>query len=358
MKKIVVDARELTATPTGGRKFLRHLLAGMCSSGRYEVMLALNQRVDGNIPEIAACQVRRRRENIRFVYDHLTLSRMAREFNADFFYSPYAKVPLLFKGAKISSFFDVTYLHSFSGVSTSSRMIYEKFLLKIYSKSSAAVITLSRTSAEELGIRLRIPADKIKIISPGVDSMFRPSSEDEKKSLRGRYSLPEDYILYVGNSKPHKNVRALERAHGLLPSEVRENYPLALAGVGDNYRPLSPGAVVIAHPPEEDMPALYGAASLFVFPSLAEGFGLTPLEAMACGCPVASSEVSCMPEVLGDACAYFNPRSDESIAASILTVISGDDIKKRLVVKGLARAALYDPRNVYTKFAEILEEIR
>jgi alpha-1,3-rhamnosyl/mannosyltransferase len=137
---------------------------------------------------------------------------------------------------------------------------------------------------------------------------------------------------------------------------MREEHSLVLAGVG-NWRPSGvPEGVrlkLLPSVPEAELPALYAGASAFVFPSLKEGFGYPPLEAMACNCPVASSSASCLPEVLGDACEYFDPLSSEAIAAGIAAALRRTDELKK---KGQARAALYSAEKSAARMLSIFQE--
>ena len=139
--------------------------------------------------------------------------------------------------------------------------------------------------------------------------------------------LPKNpYILYVGNDYPHKNLKRLKLAFGKLVKEYDVNYELIL---------------ITKFIGEEELDNLYRNASLFVFPSLSEGFGLPPLEAMARGVPVVSSNATCLLEILGDAALYFNPLDIEDMAEKIRKTLSDDRVKKALIQKGFEQIKKY-----------------
>jgi glycosyltransferase involved in cell wall biosynthesis len=175
-----------------------------------------------------------------------------------------------------------------------------------------------RRRAHEL---LGIPAERIRVIHHGIDhDRFRPGPEAR-----------EGFLLYPAESWPHKNHRRLFEAFARLRAE-RPGLELVLTGTG--FRDLPPGVRTAGRVGWEELPSLYRRAAALVFPSLYEGFGLPPLEAMACGCPVACSNAASLPEVCGDAAAYFDPTSVDDMVAATRQALQGE-----LVPTGLEQAA-------------------
>mgnify|MGYP005839036587 CR=1 FL=1 len=226
------------------------------------------------------------------------------------------------------------------------------------------VIAISRFTREEIAVHLGFPRERIHVTHLGVDhARYRPlpcrAGEME------RYGVPagKRVLLYVGSEQPRKNLPTLFRAFAAAREE-REDVVLLKGG-----RPQWKGArekllrlaerlgirddVFFADfVPEEDLPSLYASANLFVFPSLYEGFGLPPLEAMACGCPVVCSNVTSLPEVVGKAALTVDPLDVEGLAEAILRVLGDDDLRERLVGMGIERAAKFSWQETARKTME------
>jgi alpha-1,3-rhamnosyl/mannosyltransferase len=162
--------------------------------------------------------------------------------------------------------------------------------------------------------------------------------------------LPEKYVLYFGSNKPHKNLPRLVEAFARWHTESRESQiRLVVAGQWDVRYPeakqraedLNAPVLFIGSVDDAALPALYSSATAFVFPSLYEGFGLPPLEAMACGVPVVCSNAASLPEVVGDAALLVNPRAAEEIAAAITRVLTDAALRDELRAKSLVRASQF-----------------
>jgi glycosyltransferase involved in cell wall biosynthesis len=205
-----------------------------------------------------------------------------------------------------------------------SERAYRKLVYGWTVRKSRLVITISEHAARTLAERLDVPEDKLRPIHLGIDhERFRPGPEER-----------EPFLLYPALGWPHKNHARLFEAFALLQSTHPE-LELVLTGYDG---PAPDGVRVLGRVPPDELARLYRTASALVFPSLYEGFGQPPLEAMACGCPVAASNVTSLPEVCGDAARLFNPSSAEAIAVAVEDVLAHPDEWRR---KGLARAAAF-----------------
>ena len=209
------------------------------------------------------------------------------------------------------------------------------------------VITISEATARDVEELAGVPRQRITAAHLGVERRFAPAGAGERNRIRARYALPRRFVLYVGNTMPHKNLVRLVEAIGIV-RRTCPDVPLIVGGSPDKYRPAveaaaartAPGAAVrfLGRIDDADLPALLSSASVFAFPSLYEGFGLPVLEAMACGTPVVTSNRGSLPEVVGDAAIQIDPLDVEALAASILRLLEDRDAALRLAAAGQARA--------------------
>jgi len=225
------------------------------------------------------------------------------------------------------------------------------YLIKAVPRSARRahlILADSENTRRDVVDLLGIPSARVKVLYAGVDRRFRPVERTEE--VRSGYRLPERFILSVGTLEPRKNYEGLIEAFALLKEELPGAGSIKLVIVGQKgwlyggiftrvkelgleEEVFFPGYVA-----DEDLPALYSAAELFVYPSLYEGFGLPPLEAMACGTPVVASDAPCLPEVLGDA-ALFAPSGDpQALASAMEKALSDLDLRMRLRERGFKRA--------------------
>ncbi len=212
------------------------------------------------------------------------------------------------------------------------------------------IITVSEFSKNELLRYFTLEPEKITVTHSAAKDIFVPCSPEEKKRVREKYGVPEDFILFVGSLEPRKNVATLVRAYISLPEPVRKRHRLVIAG-GKGWLNAeidtllkssgSSGILRIGYVDEQDLPALYSAAIVSVFPSLYEGFGLPVLEAMACGTPVISSNSSSLPEVGGDAALYFDPHDTNQLKETLERLLGDENLRAQLSRKGIERARLF-----------------
>jgi glycosyltransferase involved in cell wall biosynthesis len=215
------------------------------------------------------------------------------------------------------------------------------------------IITVSEGSKRDLMERLGVAPERITVIYNGVGDAFRPVTDSGPlRALQARLGLPPRYLLWLGNPRmPHKNAATAVRAFRLLAEAGERELWLVLAGgqpppetaarLREAAGPVAARLRFVDYVPSADLPALYSGAAAFVWPSLYEGFGLPPLQAMACGIPVVSSNASVMPEILGDAALYADPGRPESFAEVLRRVLEGTHLRQELIARGFARAARY-----------------
>jgi glycosyltransferase involved in cell wall biosynthesis len=209
------------------------------------------------------------------------------------------------------------------------------------------IITVSDFSRRRLIEYLQVDPQKIVAIPNGVGGRFQPSGEDEIQSVRKQLGLPRRYVLCIGSLEPRKNLLRLLEAWRQLRAG-KADCALVLCGVRSHVfrdfglSQLPDDVILTGYVAEEHLPGLYGGAELFVYPSIYEGFGLTVLEAMACGVAVVCSNTTSLPEVAGDAALLVNPYEIDDIASGIRRLLADESLRGELRRRGLERATKFN----------------
>lgn len=248
-----------------------------------------------------------------------------------------------------------------------SRM-YFRLLTPIGLRRASVIITDSETARQDLMRCLGLPPEKLEIVVTGLKPSFLADvAKSDLEAVRKRYDLPDRYLLFVGTVEPRKNLARLIRAVGMLKRERSLAIKLVVVGrQGWLYSPimreveknnLKDQIMFAGYVPDADLPALYRMASLFVLPSLHEGFGVPPIEAMACGCPTVLSNAGSLPEIAGGAAYLVNPLDVADIARGIETVLQDDGMRRDLIRKGLERAKVYTWADAAKQALSIYERV-
>jgi len=245
------------------------------------------------------------------------------------------------------------------------RAAYYRAAIRPSVRLADVVIADSQATAEDLKTFLGVSGDRVAVVLLGVDDALRPADAPEIKRVRVKYGLPERFYLYLGTIEPRKNLPRLIEAFDAIAGKTdaglviagREGWKAdatrrAFAEAAHRDRVKFPGFV-----PADDMAAVMSAAVAFVWPSLWEGFGLPPLEAMACGTPVVTSKTSSLPEVTGDAALLVDPANVDEIAATMLRVSEDVALRARLREAGLARARTLTWRRTAEQTAAVYRRV-
>lgn len=230
------------------------------------------------------------------------------------------------------------------------------------------IITVSQATRADLLHYFSVDPERIVVIPEAPASKFFPQSPDKIMQLRKRYALPENYLLYVGSNKPHKNIVTLIRAFALTKIDIQNPaLKLVIAGYWDKRYPeaqyltksllLKDQVVFLGSIEDNDLPALYSGASLFIFPSLAEGFGLPVLEAMACGVPVICSNTSSLPEVAGDAALFVDPLDVKALSEKIKQILKDERLREEMRRKGFLQVNKYSWERVARQTMEVYKGV-
>jgi glycosyltransferase involved in cell wall biosynthesis len=244
-----------------------------------------------------------------------------------------------------------------------------KLTVRRTAKKAARIATVSEYSRRDLLDIYKLPPEKVVVTYNGVESSFtpRPSVPNEAEEVRRRFGVSRDFLLAVGSLQPRKNMVRLIRAYARLRSE-REDFKAQLVIVGRKLWLASEifdevkrqrwanDVILTGYVADEDLPPLYRAARAFVYPSLFEGFGLPPIEAMACGTPVVTSGVTSLPEVTGDAALLIDPTDERALANALIEIVNNERLRAELREKGVAQAKKFNWRDAAEKTLRLYRE--
>lgn len=229
-------------------------------------------------------------------------------------------------------------------------------------KRASIIVTVSKHTKHDVVETFGVDESRVRIVTPAVSGEFKPRGKERIVDVRRKYDLPKDFILYLGTLEPRKNVEGLICAFGMADSDI----DLVIAG-GKGWMydrifrtaeksPKRKRIHFLGYVDELDKPALYSAASAFVYPSFYEGFGMPALEAMACGTPVIAGHASSLGEVVGDAGLLVNPANHEEISYAIDNILNDEPLRERFRAKGMERAASFSwekgAKELETAFAD------
>ncbi|MDD3245399.1 MAG: glycosyltransferase family 1 protein [Methanosarcina sp.] len=244
--------------------------------------------------------------------------------------------------------------------------LIRKFFLPRTLDLAEKIITDSNCTKQDLLKYFKINEDKIIVIPLAANDKFKLLDSKEITIIKTKYQLNYPFIFYVGTFSPRKNIPTLIKAFYNLKSKNIEHKLVFVGKKGNMYDKiiglvselnLNNNVIFIENVPSEDLPALYNAADLFVYPSLYEGFGLPPLEAMACGCPVITSSTSSLPEVVGDAGIMVDPYDIDGLADSMYKVLTNEGLSKNMSKNGLDRAKMFSWEKCAEETLKVYEEV-
>jgi glycosyltransferase involved in cell wall biosynthesis len=289
------------------------------------------------------------------LWEHVSIPLKLHRLGADLLHSPHYVRPLLCTTRSVVTIHDCIHLLFPQYLPNRMAYRYARFVMGSAVARSAVVFTVSQASRNDI-LRFYPGTDpeKVRVVPNAIDAeLLEDPGEEEKERVRERYQIRGRFLLYAGNIKPHKNLERLITAFSLLRRRGgHDDVRLVIVGSAEEnkYAALRRTAEItgvrnevrfFGFVPDRTLSALYRLASVFAFPSLYEGFGLPPLEAMACGTPVVTSKLSSLPEVVGDAAVFVDPWSVEDIADGLGRALSNESLRAELRAKGLARATAF-----------------
>ncbi len=324
------------------QNLIRHL-PGADPGFRYTVFLG--ERGYGGTAglELAFSRLPTHRPAVRFVWEQAVQPWVVQQMGVDLLHSPALVGPMLGGRPFVVTVHDLSYRHYPEAFRAANRG-YLTLFGQHSVRRARRVIAVSQSTKDDLVKHYGLPAAKVDVVYHGVDQAFRPLPPADVAAFRARQGLPQRFLLFVGTLEPRKNVVRLVEAYARLP---QTSPPLVLVGGKGwlyeevfrlvNALGLASRVHFAGYVPAEDLPYWYNAAEVFVYPSLYEGFGLPPLEAMACGLPVISSTASSLPEVVGDAGLLVDPLDVDGLGAAIGRLLPDTELKERMRAAGLER---------------------
>lgn len=288
------------------------------------------------------------RRSARIAWEQVAQPMALRREGVDLVHGLAYALPALRAARSVVTVHDLTVLLYPDAFNRTNRLYVSTITRESVRRADAIIADSANTRADIVRL-LGVAPDKVVAIPLGIDDQYRPAAPADIETLRQRYGLPPRFILYLGTLEPRKNIETLVRAY----AEMRRQDPAApqlviAGGAGWRYQSLFelveglglkgnilfPGFV-----PQAELPIWYSAAEVFVYPSRYEGFGLPPLEAMACGAPVITSTASSLPEVVGDAGLQVEATDVDALAEAMRRTLADADLRADLRARGLARAA-------------------
>jgi glycosyltransferase involved in cell wall biosynthesis len=283
---------------------------------------------------------------VRIPWEQFLAPLLLRRNKADLFHGTLNVVPLACPVPSVVTIHDLAFIR-FPQTFRAYNRTYLDFATRLTARRAARILTVSEHTRREVIGLLGVPPERVVVTPNAARAHFRPPLPEALDQLRTRHGLPEQFLLYVGTLEPRKNLTTLLEAY----VEVARQTNVALligGGKGWLYTPIFERLAAlglrdrvrfVGYIEEEELPLWYAAATAFVFPSIYEGFGMPPLEAMACGTPVVTSNTSSLPEVVGDAGIMVDPYNAAALATALIDVVRDADLRAELRARGLRRAA-------------------
>ena len=357
--RIGIDARFYGSLGKGLGRYVSELIAGLerlDSENEYVVFLR-----EANFGEYEPQNPRFTKVVAEFPWygwrEQLLYPFWLRKFRLDLMHFPHFNVPLLYRRPFVVTIHDLILLsHATTRATTLGPLRFRlkflayRFVIARAMRDARKVITVSECVRREIRERFPFMVGREIAVTYEAPSGAVRGAHDARSDRTDAIAQP--FVLYVGNAYPHKNLDTLIAAFAEFRRRGFSDRTLVLVGAKDYFyerleheareQGIAGNVLFFGHASDAELAALYRRAESYVFPSLCEGFGLPPLEAMVNGLPVASSNASCMPEILGDAARYFDPTSTTAIADALADLATNAALRSSLVTRGAARASTFD----------------
>lgn len=370
--RIGIDATALPAQPVGAGNYIIQLIRALSvlepdveyvifaqRSGRALIDLPTSRQFHWRVVEDMA-------PAIRLVWEQVALPRLSRQAEIDVLHSLHYTRPLWLHCASVVTFHDMTFF-LYPKLHTRAKRIFFPLATRFSARRARAIIADSESTRQDIIRLLNVPGEKVFAVLLGVDPSFRPMKDHGlMRRIGEHYHLPDKFILYLGMVEPRKNLPLLVGAYKELVDRGTD-HDLVVAGrfgwmYEDIFRQVESFGLkhrvhFTGYISQHDLPVVYNLASLFVYPTLYEGFGLPPLEAMACGVPVITTNVSSLPEIVGDAGVLIPVNDHEALVTAMVQILKDQSLRAELASKGPLRAAQFTWERTARQTLEVYQKI-
>lgn len=364
---------------SGISRYIYRLLEGLSRSvvddQRYAVFVSPRERaraadLNSDHMQLVASQWSTVHPAQRVVWEQVALPVLLRRMHVDVFHSPANVLPLRVPCATVLTIHDLSFVH-YPQFFRPSRRMYQRAFTWRSARAASRIIAVSESTRGDLIAHFGVDPERIRVVYPSIESRYQPVADPTRlAAFRHEHALPERFLLYLGNLEPRKNVEGLVEAYARLRAVAPDTPPLVIAGgKGWFYETLfarvrtlglERSVTFAGYVRDEEQPLWYAAAELFIYPSFFEGFGLPVAEAMACGTPVITSNVSSLPEVAGDVAVQVDPHDSAALAHTMRRLLQDDQARQRLAAEGphwarqfSTERAIQGCRNVYAEAAGV-----
>ena len=353
--RIGIDATALPDQPVGAGVYIIQLIRALAAEQTGHELVVFAQRSGRNLigdelPGLEWVTVGDNTPARRLIWEQTLFPILVRRARIDLLHSLHYTRPVLLNCASVVTVHDMTFF-LYPELHLRAKRVFFPLAIRLSGKLADVLLASSESTRLDALRLLKLPPQKIITVPLGVDESFHPVTDAALlEACRSRYHLPEQFILYVGLIEPRKNLTFLLQAYSRLVSEG-DAPPLVAVGrsgwmVSEVLQQietlkLKDRVIFTGYIPAPDLPIVYNLARVMVYPSLYEGFGLPPLEAMACGTPVITSAVSSLPEHVGEAGILVPPQDEAALTQAMRQVLGDPDLQRQLSVRGQARAQQY-----------------
>jgi glycosyltransferase involved in cell wall biosynthesis len=358
--KIAVDVRMMNSSGIGS--YIRHLVPLVIQSSPERGFYLL-----GRPEEMKRCKGFAQSPRIQWIETTspiFTISEqweLSRKIPQDthLFWSPNYNFPIFWRGKLLVTVHDVFHLVMGKEIGSFPKRFYARLMFNRLVRQAEAILCVSHFTQGELARFTDVSSRKVKVIHNGVN-------ESWFKIKRRKNPRPRPYLLYVGNVKPHKNLSALLEAFSFLKDKIphdlvlvgqKEGFITGDSSVFEKAKGLKERVHFTGIVKEDLLGQYYAFADMLVFPSLYEGFGLPPLEAMACGCPTVVSKAASLPEVCGQATEYFDPKNPNEMAGKILKVLQNKKLREKLVKQGTKQVRQFTWKESARRTCQVVDSL-
>jgi glycosyltransferase involved in cell wall biosynthesis len=369
--KFAIMARSLKYQESGIRTLLYGLLQGLIKiKPDHEIFLFIDPKqqvpkfLNNSIFDIVRISPLTDKFLGRFVWDHISIGLICKKLNIDALLAPAHIRPMYAPCPVIVQVLDMMY-HKFPQYWPWWDRSYFKIGVSLLTKRASGIIAISENTKNDLQEILSINENKIRVIYPGVSNEFRLLNNNDTSIIRKKHNLFKPYILCVSSFHPRKNLIGLISAFEVVSDKISHDLVIKITS---NWRMSVFKNKIINSPLRErihiieglisplELAYLYNEADLFVFPSLYEGFGFPVLESISCGCPTISTNISSIPEIVGDSAILVSPGNTNELSDAIYRVLSDSELKLELARDGITRAKQFNWKSTAQMVLKLLEE--